>query len=91
MSSPAYSSIRGEAISLRNWLRIVLWTEFAGVLFCGSVLFYCFWNSDAEMVFFRMHFVGATLKLIIAMLTIRFILDYRKHLIMLHSQPLQNN
>lgn len=90
MSTPSYTGIRGEAISLRNWLRIVLWTEFGGFLFCSSMIVYCFWNPAAEMVFFRMHFMGAMLKLLIAILAIRYLLDCWQHLRMLQSQSINS-
>jgi hypothetical protein len=92
LSSPSYTSIRGVAITLRTWLRIVLWTECAGALFCGFTLLSCFWYpADAEMVFFRMHFKGAMLQLIIAMLTVHFVWEWRRHLKELRSiSPISN-
>lgn len=50
--TPHYISGMEEDISLGTRLRIVVWTEWAGAMFCSLTLLYCFWYpDDSEMVF----------------------------------------
>ena len=61
--TPYYIRGMEEDLSLRTRLYLVVWTEWAGAMFCGFLLLCCIWHpDDSEMVFFRMHFRGAAPK-----------------------------
>lgn len=73
---------------MKTRLYLVVWTEWAGAMFCGLLLFYCIWHpNDTETVFFRMHFRGAALDFIITMLTIHFVWKWLQALKELQSLP----
>jgi hypothetical protein len=90
--TPYYIRGMEEDLSLRTRLYLVVWTEWAGAMFCGFLLLCCIWHpDDSEMVFFRMHFRGAALSFIIAMLTIHFVWKWRQALKELQSLPANSN
>jgi hypothetical protein len=78
-----------KAIASKNWLRIVVLRDCAAVLLFIILLWGCFWRpNDMDMAYLTGK--GATLRLIIAMFVIRGALDCRKHLWMLHSDPVDS-
>jgi hypothetical protein len=76
----------GEAITPRIRLRIAFWTRCIGGLLFVFVVLSSFWQPYPGLSYLHENTMGATGRMIFALLALRFLLDCRKDLKVLSSQ-----